>query len=121
MIKSTVEIIYNEAYQCNKCIRRIHESVRELRKGCTGKHPFKRHGHGFTYTKCPGNFYGPGHAYLLDVHRQFRNGVLASEGGLLDQPSKYLETMNLVETLVMEKEIERINKSIKDGRKQSLR
>jgi hypothetical protein len=94
------------------------EKYRELRKGCTGKTPFKRPMvDGVFYTKCAGNFYHQGYAQLLDVHRLFRKGVLANHGGLMDQSAKYLEMMNLIESFVVEKEIEQLKKSAKDGRK----
>jgi hypothetical protein len=98
------------------------ESVRESRKGCTGKTKVRKPViEGVFYTQCPGNFYNPAYAQLLDVHRLFRKGVLAFEGGLMDQPSKYLDAMNLLENLITEKEIEQTKKSMKNGRKQSSR
>lgn len=68
-------------------------------------------------TKCVGNFYNQSYAQLLDVHRLFRKGVLANSGGLLDQPTKYIEMMNFLEILVSEKETEQLKKSMKNGRK----
>lgn len=118
MIKSTIEIIYNVSLQCSKCVVKTDEKYRESRKGCTGKMPFKRPlVDGIFYTKCAGNFYHQGFAQLLDTHRLFRKGVLANQGGIMDQPAKYLEVMNLIESFVVEKEIEQLKKSAKDGRK----
>lgn len=117
-MKSTLEIIYNTSLQCSKCVVKTDEKYREARKGCTGKSPFKRPlTEDMFYTKCAGNFYHQGFAQLLDTHRMFRKGVLANDGGLMDQPSKYLEMMNLIESFVVEKEIEQLKKSAKDGRK----
>lgn len=94
------------------------EKFREMRKGCTGKFPIKRPVvEGIFYNQCAGNFYAESYANLLDVHRMFRKGVLASSGGLLDQSSKYIEAMNLLEVLVSEKENEQLKKSMKHGRK----
>jgi hypothetical protein len=94
------------------------EKFREMRKGCTGKYPFKRPlTDGIFHTICIGNFYAESYASLLDVHRMFRKGILASAGGLLDQTSKYIEAMNLLEVLVSEKEKEQLKKSLKNGRK----
>ena len=120
MIKSTLEIIYNPSFNCSQCVKSITEELREIRKGCTGKKPFEREAiPGVYYTKCPGNFYSPSHAMLLDVHRLYRKGVMASAGGILDQSSKYIDTMNFLENLVNEKETEQMKKRLKDGRKQS--
>lgn len=123
MIKSAVEIIYNESYQCNKCIKKVHESVRENTKNCTGKAKAvrKKPMDEFTFELCPGNFYNPAYGQLLDMHRLYRKGVLAGSGGLLDQPSKYVDLMNLMESLIVQKELEAMKKSAKDGRKQSKR
>ena len=113
MLKATVEIIYNESYQCGKCVKRVSEAVRERSKNCTGKSKVKRQFDEFTFTICPGNFYNTGYANLLDTHRMFRKGVLAFTGGLMDQPSKFISAMNLLENLVIEKEIEQIKKQTK--------
>lgn len=122
MIRSTIEILYNQSLNCSSCIKKTDETYREKRKGCTGKYPIIKPLYpGVSYTKCPGNFYSPAHAMLLDVHRMHRKGVMANAGGLLDQPAKYIDTMNLLETLVSEKESEQLKKSLKDGRKQSRR
>jgi hypothetical protein len=118
MVKSSIEVIYNQALQCNRCTLKTDENYRETRKGCTGKVPFKRPlSEGIFYTICAGNFYNQAYGQLLDVHRQFRKGILANHGGLLDQPAKYLDVMNLVESIVSEKEIEQLKKSAKNGRK----
>lgn len=111
-------MIYNPAFQCDKCVKKCDENYREARKGCTGKVPFKKPLiEGIYYTKCPGNFYNQAYGQLLDVHRLFRKGVLANAGGLLDQTSKYLDVMNFLEVLISEKETEQLKKSMKNGRK----
>lgn len=115
MIKSAIEIIYNESYQCGKCVKKVSEAVRERSKNCTGKSKVKRQFDEFTFSQCPGNFYNTGYAQLLDTHRLFRKGVLAFPGGLLDQPAKYVSTMNLLESLILEKEIAQIKKQSKKG------
>ena len=116
MLKTTVEILYNESYQCGKCVKKMSEAVRERNKNCTGKSKVKRQFEEFSFSVCPGNFYNDGYANLLDHHRMFRKGILAYEGGLLDQPPKYLSVMNLLESMVSEKELERIKKQSKKKR-----
>lgn len=108
MIKSAIEIIHNKKFQCAECVKKISPSVRENRMNCTGKIKKEIKFDGFQYDRCPGNFYNPGYAQLLDVHRMFKNGVLAYPGGLMDQPAKYIETMNLIENITNGKELERI-------------
>jgi len=118
ILKSSLEVIYNPALQCSRCILKTDERYREQRKGCTGKTEFKREAmEGIFYTKCPGNFYVDSYAQLLDVHRLYRKGILAFGGGLLEQPAKYLEAMNYLEVLITQKETENLKKSLKHGRK----
>lgn len=99
------------------------EVVRENQKNCTGKAKIvkKRVLDIFSFTHCPGNFYSSAYGQLLDIHRQYRKGVLANPGGLMDQPAKYIDLMNLVENLVSQKEIEAMKKSVKDGKQSSKR
>lgn len=120
MIRSAIEIIYNDRYQCSKCVIKASLEIREKRKGCTGKLGFKADSEGFTYTRCPGNFYNPAYGQLVDVHRMFRKGVLANTGGLLDQSAKYIDAMNLIENLINQKELENIKKAGNNGRQQSF-
>ncbi len=118
LIKSSIEAIYNQSYQCGKCVKKVDEEFREKRKGCTGKYAFKKPlMDGFFYTICPGNFYADAYGGLVDVHRLFRKGVMAGYGGMLDQSSKYLDAMNFIENLVIEKETEQLKKSFKNVRK----
>lgn len=121
LIKSAVEVVYNEAFQCGRCVLKVDESFREKRKGCTGKFPINRPlMSGLVYTKCPGNFFVSSYAQLMDVHRMFRKGVLANAGGLLDQPAKYIDVMNFLEALISEKETEALKKSVKNGQQSSI-
>jgi hypothetical protein len=80
---------------------------------CTGKTKKKFRGEGFTYTRCPGNFFNPGYAMLFDVHRQYRKGILAYPGGILDQPAKYNEAMTFIENIVVAREIEQAKSQTK--------
>lgn len=121
-IKSAVDVVYNESYNCNRCMLKCDESFREKRKGCTGKYPIKKQlSPDVFYTICPGNFFNQSYAQLIDVHRMFRKGVLASSGGLLDQSAKYIDVMNLLEVFISEKETEALKKSLKNGTKPSKR
>lgn len=113
MIKSTVEIVHNQSFQCGLCVLKMGESARESRKNCTGKNKRVRKLDEISYSKCPGNFYNVGYALLLDVHKNFRKGVMAYPGGLLDQPAKFIEAMNLIENIVSAKEIDRMNAQAK--------
>lgn len=120
MTVAAIEIVYNRSYQCGFCVSKIGEKVRENTKNCTGKaaRPKVRELEIFSFTLCPGNFYSSSYGSLVDIHRQFRKGVLVNEGGLLDQPSKYIDLMNLIENLISQKEIDALKESAKNGKRQ---
>lgn len=118
MMRSAVEIAYDTRFQCGKCKIKSSEEVREARKGCTGKYPKKYELGGFTYRICPGNFYSFSYVSLLDLHTSYRKGVLFTAGGIMDQPTKYIDAMNFLEGLVSSKEFEQMERARKkSGRK----
>lgn len=100
-INMAVKISYDKSIQCSYCVSKTSESYREKR-GCKSLPP--RAYKGFRYSKCQGNFYNFGYAGLIELHNQYRNGVLFCSGGLSDQPSKYLQAMSLIGSLIHEEE-----------------
>lgn len=122
MIKSAIEIIYTPKFQCSLCIKKTAPAFREKNMNCTGKNKtVVRELDEIKFSRCPGNFYNPGYAHLLDVHRNFRKGVLGFPGGLMDQPAKYIDSMNLIENIVIGKELERMNAQNSKAKRQKRR
>lgn len=119
MITAAIEVIYNKSYQCGFCIKKMAEVARENLKNCTGKatKPRIKVLDIFSFTLCPGNFYSSAYGSLVDIHRQFRKGVLANGGGLMDQPAKYIDIMNLIENLISQKEMDALKESVKNGKR----
>lgn len=79
------------------------------RKGCgviTDKTKVEIDGINFHSCLCHENFKDISINDSLFLHKQFDKGNLAYSGGLLDQPSKYIELMQLVDRLRNEYEVE---------------
>lgn len=69
------------------------------------------------FYKCPANFYSPIVAELSNHARHIENGLLPYSGGLLEQPAKLVELFNLLSTLRLEDDIERIKKQAMEAKK----
>jgi hypothetical protein len=54
------------------------------------------------YYKCPGSFRSSAAMELLHLHRLFELGQLPYEGGILEQPAKFIEAMRLIDGLKLE-------------------
>ena len=102
-IKMSVKISYDKSLQCGYCIERTSQSLRENRRGCKSFASPKTLD-GFSYSKCLGNFYNFGYAQLIEVYNRYKDGVLFSEGGISDQPSKYLYAMSMIGNLAHEED-----------------
>lgn len=64
------------------------------------------------YNKCIGNYFSSYWASLINFYPDYQKGILPYSGGLFEQPSKFVEVMNLVHNLIKEneQEVERRNK-----------
>lgn len=69
------------------------------------------------FYKCPSNYYSPYVAELSHHARHLENGLLPYSGGLLEQPAKLIELLNLLNSLRVEDEIDRLKKQTAEARK----
>lgn len=51
------------------------------------------------------------------MHGSFENGILGYAGGILEQPAKYVEAMQLVDNLMAEHERELYDKAAKNAKR----
>lgn len=82
-------------FDCATC---DHRYCGEGIKGSNGIAPFpkwKLDGVG-TMNSCPLPMITEESDFFLSMHVHYRNGNLLIKGGLLDQPNKYLEAMELI-------------------------
>ena len=70
------------------------------------------------YKNCIGNHYYGQWASLINYFPSYEKGILPFSGGLMEQPSKFVEVMDLVHNLIKEnqKEVERQNNLIRQNR-----
>lgn len=54
------------------------------------------------YRNCIGNYYDNYFASLINYYNKYNNGILPFNGGLFEQPSKFVEVMELVHNLINE-------------------
>lgn len=111
-----VKISYDRSLQCSVCITKTSEKMREKR-GCKVFAPrtFK----GYRYSKCLGNFYNYGYASLIELHNRYQAGTLFNNGGISEQPSKYLYAMNLIGSLINDIEIEQAKEAAKKAKQKA--
>lgn len=80
-----------------------------------------------SYSNCVGNHYYGGWASFINYSPMYNKGIMPFEGGLMDQPAKFVELMNLIDNLIQEntEDIKRKNELISrnrsSGKKQSKR
>lgn len=58
------------------------------------------------YNKCIGNSYNGYWGTLINYYPKYKEGIMLYDGNLADQPSKFVDVMNLIDNLVRESESE---------------
>jgi len=88
-------------------------------KGCSGPiaNPVAKYKDKIVFYKCPANYYSPYVAELANHARHLENGLLPYSGGLLEQPAKLIELLNLLNSLRLEDEIDRLKKQAAEVKK----
>lgn len=115
-IVSSFISISNTEYSCIKCKARHRDPERAKtafkQKACTfiNENPVMRYQAtnamngcaDITYNTCPSNFVDGGTVSLINLIYQYEKGIMPYTGGLLEQPAKLVETMDLVHNLMNE-------------------
>lgn len=67
------------------------------------------------YTKCVGNYYFGMWSNYINFYPKYESGIMAFSGGLMEQPAKFVEVMDLVHNLIEEnkKEVDKFNHAAK--------
>lgn len=71
------------------------------------------------YNHCPARFYDGGVAELISYHSKFESGIMPYSGGFYQQPSKFVEIMELIHNLINEYKEEQQKSLEKHGRQRS--
>lgn len=70
---------------------------------------------GVKYRSCIGNYYDGQWGAFINSYKWYEKGIFPYPGSFFEQPSKYVEAMSLVETL-MEEDAKRKEDTIKRAR-----
>jgi len=105
-LRATLAALDDKRFNCEECLKRYdgHQDAAGMTKrlrqsmACqeTRKEPLHRLGKDLSFATCPGNFYSAQATHWISVHRKFEAGVMPYPGGLLDQPAKAIEIMNVI-------------------------
>jgi len=58
------------------------------------------------YNKCIGNYYSGYWGAIINYYEKYSSGVMLYDGGIGDQPSKFVDAMNLIDNLIRENHAE---------------
>jgi len=62
------------------------------------------------YNKCIGNYYNGYWGTLINYYSKYKDGIMLYEGSLADQPSKFVDVMNLIDNLIRENQADKERK-----------
>ena len=114
---STFMTLTTPKYRCSDCIRKykgdeVKSDKLKEQNACNYLTEKPRHkytaGHnnkgnpGVNYFTCVGNYYFPEWSGLISYFQTYSKGILPFEGGMYDQPAKFVELMNLIDNLINE-------------------
>ncbi len=102
-------------FNCAACLKKNKQQFRDTKKGCNKQAlvDVAKYHEIYTFKRCPGALKSQTYIHLIEQHRQWELGVLPFEGGLLDQPAKYVEAMRLIESLKLEHQNDVLEKAKK--------
>lgn len=93
--------VFSDLYgiNCHSC-----PTAYKVQRGCIDEIPeYRIPGIGLDHVmikRCP-RFYATGHDLLmLSAYREYRNGYLPNDGGWLDQPMRFIDSMEIIEAAV---------------------
>jgi len=100
-IIASFSALTQKAYNCASCLIHNKEENRIKKKFCNTPSPkpitdYKKY---FNFYRCPGSFAASWAMEIISLNGLFELGQLPFEGGILEQPAKFIEAMRLVESL----------------------
>lgn len=105
-LRSTLHALTNRDFICSQCQAKYANSPEQSEKyrrikGCEKQLPMPVHkirqGQiGLQYLSCIGNYFSYSSMTWINFYNSFEQGVLPFEGGYMDQPSKFIDVMNIV-------------------------
>lgn len=108
-LRSTLHALTNREFICSTCQSKYsnrtdaQEMLAKVKrvKGCEIPHKVAVHritqcGVRLNYASCIGNFFSFSAMNWISFYNSFENGVMPFSGGYMDQPSKFIDVMNVV-------------------------
>lgn len=117
-IVSTFITMTQPKYRCSDCKLKYKAKFKQQQEFMACNYVAKTPRHGYTpefhnksnpkiiYNKCIGNYYNGFWSSIINSSKQYDNGIMPFSGGIMDQPAKFVEVMNLVHNLISENELE---------------
>jgi hypothetical protein len=123
-IVSTFTAAFDMQFNCGKCNKRypkLPDKLKEhkARLGCDGKRDpklvylpsYEMDGRPkIVYKRCIGNFFSFKVMDLIRYSGKYSKNIFPYKGSYYDQPNKFVESMELVQNLIMQKESEKKNR-----------
>lgn len=125
-VEDHIEIIANhismgKPFNCYECKKLYPEQKRKELKGCHDqiKRPVAKYKDRLIFYKCPSNFYNAMVAQLFNHAGKIEKGLLPYEGGLFDQPAKLIQAYELMESLRLDDELQRLEAESKKQKQEA--
>ena len=121
----------NSKYRCGDCFKKYkHEPIRreqyEKNMSCKviekePRHFYKPNKNNIgnpkiNFKHCIGNYFNQYYSFWINYHANFEKGMLPFKGTYLEQPSKFVDLMNLVDNLMKEDQEIKAERAKKNGR-----
>jgi len=102
-LASTFFSMVDPNLNCDSCIKKNSEKVRNDKKGCNQEAIKDVAEHrGITYRRCPSSIRRTDYLELISAHSLFEKGVMPMRGGIFSQPIKIIEIMQFIADLKAE-------------------
>ena len=94
----------DKAFQCGVCLEKNSDARRKA-YGCkeyredANKFPIHHYSQKIIFHTCPGNFYDSSVEGLLFVNEKFNQGIMPFGGTLMQQPAKFIQAMQLIDSV----------------------
>ena len=102
-LASTFFYYADPSLNCQSCVKKTQQRIRDERKGCNVAPPKPVAKHRmYTFYRCPSNFRSEFYYQVILMHEKYEKGLLPFSGGILEQPAKFIDLMAYVADLKSE-------------------
>ena len=107
-IITTFEILSDKSqtYNCYNCVNKLAKKAKNIFNARHCKDLYEKEtnfidakDYRISFNTCVGNFNSPAVSEMIVIMQNFKEGVMPYPGGLMDQPAKLVEILNLLYSL----------------------